>query len=427
MRWLVLLGLVALPIQWVLVPLPVLGAQRLSIAAALIVSGVAVLRCPRSVFRSFLALTWPFAVGMGALTLVWMATDVLHATDTRVAFNHGVQLGIFVCFGTAVALCCRSPRALSVLRWAGLVCNVVLLAALSSSMLANGVDPLETIGTTVTTGDPAVLQTELFRNGLVGFGFAPEDLLSNVRHEIVAGVLVAALLAEVAVRMRPFRSRAAHALTHVSLVLSVVIIVLSLSRSVTIALLVWPLLALWRAWQRQRLAAGQVAAGVVAVIAVAVSVAVGFASLVVSKFADDTTSYDKRGGLIEDALRNLVDRPFLGGVDTAGASSHNFLLDSWLRSGLVGALLALAVTTVLVLLWCSIVLRLHEEPSWMVPVAVCLALALIRLFTAGGGALPPVEWVAMAVVGGVMTHRAHLGGASTTATEATAGARQTAG
>lgn len=400
------LGIALLTIQWVLVPLPLLGAQRVSVAGVMVVSGVAVLGLRNRVFVGFLRTTWPFVIGMAALTVVRIAVDVFHGDPVRVALNQGVQLAIFVCVGTAVLACCRSPRGIAALRWTGVVCNVLLLAALYASLTVNQVSPLGVLGQTVVSGDPNVLQAQLFRFGLVGFGFEAEDLLSNVRHEIFAGVLVSTLLAEAARHLMPFRSRAAHLVTRASLVVTLVLITLSLSRSIILAALVWPALAAVRAFQRQELPVRQLLAGVVALVGAVVAVVLGFAAVLLTRFTEDTTSYDLRGGLIEEALRNIASEPLLGGFDTQGESSHNFILDSWLRTGLVGALLALAVTMVLVLLTASVVLRLGDEPTWMIAVGTLLALALLRMFTAGGGALPPVAWVALAVAGGLMAYRA---------------------
>jgi hypothetical protein len=44
----------------------------------------------------------------------------------------------------------------------------------------------------------------------------------------------------------------------------------------------------------------------------------------------------------------------------------------------------------------------------MLPVTAMLALPVVRLFTAGGGLIPPVQWVALGVAAGFLAYRAFL-------------------
>ena len=48
---------------------------------------------------------------------------------------------------------------------------------------------------------------------------------------------------------------------------------------------------------------------------------------------------------------------------------------------------------------------LHLEPAWMLPVAVMFALPLVRIFTAGGGLIPPVSWVGLGLAVGFLAYR----------------------
>lgn len=107
------------------------------------------------------------------------------------------------------------------------------------------------------------------------------------------------------------------------------------------------------------------------------------------------------------AAASLKDHWLTGGVQTNGvnASSHNFIVDSWLRSGKLTAIPAAVIVIVLVALWVALLSRLTAEAEWLVPVAAALALPLVRLGTSGGGLIPPIEWVALAFVFGVLCER----------------------
>ena len=406
MRWLLLLGLALQPVQWMVVALPVLGDQNVSTVALLALAGFAALRCSRSAFTRVLRLTWPFTVTMLAMLVLWVATDLFHFSGARDAVVQAQQLVLFVAASAAVLVTLRDRRGLGVLRWTGVAANLVLVAAMSASMVVNKVDPREVFTATVSSGDPNVLQYQLFKVALVGFGYDAESLLSNVRHEMFAGVLLGALVASIATSLRPFRSRICAAIVRVSLGLSAVMVVVSLSRVMILCLLFWPLLSAWRSWQQQRFSAGQLVVAGGALVALAVSTGLGFTGILLTRFTSDTTSYDARGQLLEEALRNIEARPLVGGTSTVGASSHNIVLDSWLRMGVLGALLALALSLVLVLLLATMVARIGAEPPWMVPVAVALFMVVLRMFSAGLGGIPPVEWVALAVVAGAMAYRA---------------------
>ncbi len=408
MRWLLLLGLALQPVQWMVVSLPVLGDQNVSTVALLVLAGFAALRCSRSAFTRVLRLTWPFTVTMLAMLVLWVATDLFHFSGVRDAVVQAQQLVLFVAASAAVLVTLRDRRGLGVLRWAGVAANLVLVAAMSASMVVNEVDPREVFTATVSSGDPNVLQYQLFKVALVGFGYDAESLLSNVRHEMFAGVLLGALVASIATSLRPFRSRVCAGIVRASLGLSAVMVVVSLSRVMILCLLFWPLLSAWRSWQQQRFSAGQLVVAGGALVALAVSTGLGFTGILLTRFTSDTTSYDARGQLLEEALRNIEARPLVGGTSTVGASSHNIVLDSWLRMGVLGALLALALSLVLVLLLATMVARIGAEPPWMVPAAVALFMVVLRMFSAGLGGIPPVEWVALAVVAGAMAARAGL-------------------
>ena len=127
----------------------------------------------------------------------------------------------------------------------------------------------------------------------------------------------------------------------------------------------------------------------------------GFGLVLYIRFTEDTTSYTARESLYSTAFSEIPSHFLTGGVDTLGASSHNYVLDSLLRAAsrrdprrsgvpvdpadLAGPARANAPCT-----------------DWLVPVAAAFALPLVRLATSGGGLINPVEWVTLGFITGAL-------------------------
>jgi hypothetical protein len=260
----------------------------------------------------------------------------------------------------------------------------------------------------LATGDTRILGHAVFKSAFAGFGFDASTARANMRHEAFGAVLVAIYVSMTAVRLHPLSTRWARNAYRASIVLGTLLIVLSLSRSVTIAAAAIPVLAVVRTLRSGRLSTRQIAlAGVTAAVA-AVLVTLGLSKILWDRFTQDTSSYQARDVLLHQAVSNIGEHALTGGVSTVGASSHNLVLDSWLRSGLFGAAFAGFVLLLVVGVWCLLVMGLPRAPGWMFPVTAALALPVIRMLTAGGGLIPPVEWVCLAVVAGFLRHRLDL-------------------
>jgi O-antigen ligase len=183
------------------------------------------------------------------------------------------------------------------------------------------------------------------------------------------------------------------------------VLLVSMSRAVLLAAAVWPLVALWRLVVTGRMTAAHLALAAATMLALLAAAASGFAQVIWYRFTADTSSYESRNGLLDLALENIRESPVTGGADTGGASAHNLVLDAWQRSGIFAAIAAAVLVLLLLGLVTSLVVRIGEEPDWMLPVAAALALPLVRIFTAGGGLIPPVSWVVLGFVAGAIAFR----------------------
>lgn len=407
MRYALLLLFALLPLQWFIVTLPVLGRLPLHLVAMLVFTGgvLAWLR-PRA-FRDVYRLSAPLVWAHAALVTVWAGAAFYHGQSTRDAAEQGILLVAFLAVAAGVhhVLARRPDRLLDTLRWSAAVAVGSLILALAVSTLINGVNAGGVIQSSVASGDPEVLTRGLFQPAFEGFGLTGEQAKSNLRHEIFGAILVSALVSAVAGALRPPTSSTAQWLLRLSTALAVLLVVTSLSRAVLLAACAWPVLALWRVLRSGTFTVRQ-AALTVGLAATALGLAaVGVLSVVWARFTQDTSSYEARQGLFQQSVEFLSEHPFTGGFETAGASSHNLVIDTWLRAGILAAAAAVIVIAWMASLLIRTAVDLHREPRWMVPAVALLALPLVRAFTVGGGALPPVQWVCLGLAVGLLAWR----------------------
>lgn len=404
MRWLPL-GLFAfLPLQWFVLPVP--AGLRLHLLALLVFTAVTGARLGFHGVRPVVRSSAAFVVAFLILVVLVLATDVYNGHSARPAIVVAMLLAGALSVGAVIRRAVREDgQALALLRWCGPVCLVSLVSALTFSLRTNGVDPVAILGRAIAQGSPQVLENEFYAPAFMGFGLADVTVKSQLRHEIFAALLVANLVSFAAMSLRPFRSRFAVATMMACTAVSLILLTTSLSRAVGIAALTWPLLS----WWRRILSGGLPTRSLFTAVAVlggglALS-ATGILGVVWARFTEDTSSYEGRRELLHRALANIGEHWLTGGVKTVGVSSHNFVLDYWLRNGVFAAATAVFILIGLLLVAGAMIVRLPGEQAWVVPAIAALCLVLVRMFTAGDGSIPPVEWVALGVVAGLLTTR----------------------
>ena len=410
-RWVLLVFFAVLPLQWFVLPGLPLGPQRLHLLAIAALTAFVVARYRGRLWVPAVRVAFPVLAAGAVFVLVWAGTSVYHELPLRGPLQEAIQLVALAAVATLVYRAASRPttRVLEAARWAALVAGVSVVVALSVSMAANGVNPAVTFARTIAQGDPEILQRELFRSAFAGYGLAEEDVLGNIRHEVFGAVLTAMCLSSAAARLRPFTDGRSAQVYRASIALGAALLVVSLSRSVMLAALLWVLLAVVTQARRFGVSGRQLAALSVAIVGFGVAAATGFASVVVNRFTQDTASYEARDSLLAQALAAIPDHLWTGGGSLPdGASSHMFVVDSTLRAGILGGLAALAVVVLVLAQLVQLAARLPREPAFMLPVAAALSLPLIRFFTAGGGVIPPVQYVGLGIVAGFLAYRRTL-------------------
>lgn len=406
MRWLMLALTAVLPLQWFVVG----AGLRLHMAAILLVAAVVLATHRGHLASRVVRLTEPFVIANFALTVIWVFANRYHGFGVRQPAEQMLLLAAFVAVGVAVLAILRDPdrRGVELLRWSTWVCMVSLVVAMTFSMAANGVNAADVFARTITSADPEILQRELFRSAFGGFGLAEESVMGNIRHEVFGALLMALCVSSACRLLRPFATRLQSATYLLGQGLAVLLLLLSMSRSVILALAIWPLLGLLRQLLVGRVTPRGAGAGILLIGTGGLLAAVGVLQVLWVRFTQDTGSYEARDNLLQQAYDSLGRSMATGGVSTKSASSHNFVIDTWLRAGIVASLAALIVVVIVCGLFIALAFTLPQEPSWMLPVTAMLALPVVRLFTAGGGLIPPVQWIALGVAAGFLAYRAFL-------------------
>ncbi|CAN5138023.1 hypothetical protein BH20ACT5_BH20ACT5_07770 [soil metagenome] len=343
--------------------------------------------------------------------LIWAALNFFNGVGQSQTVEQIVHLAIFVAIGTHFffAATSESPDFIDALRWTALVSAATLTLAFGVSMLVNGINPVSVLQQTIAAGDPNILQKELFKSSFAGFGFDEETVRGNLRHQVFGGLLFTMYASSWAVTRRPLSTQAHRFAYRTAMVVASLMLLVSLSRSVIIAAALWPVISFLRALLTGRVTGRQqlaVVFGVAGLVGLAVS---GFLSVLWTRFTEETGSYTNRELVFGLSLERIADNFWVGGVNTVGPgqSSHNFVLDAWLRGGIFVGIPAIVVFLLICALWAVLLIKLPTLPPAMLPVVAAMALPCVRLVTIGGGLLQITEWATLGFVFGVVAALLH--------------------
>ncbi len=393
-----------LPLQWVGLGSTPLGQLRLHQVALFGFAAFVLTHYHLRTYAPVLRVAAVFVIANLYMAAAIAAVQFYQGGAAGAALQQLMYLAVFVAAGGLFYLLANGheQHITQSLRLTGAVVCTSLIIGLSVAMLVNGVNPAGVLGRTIAAGDPEIFQKEVFKSAFAGFGLEDDRVAGNLRHEIFGFVLLSMLISTWAMRVGTRPARRQVAIYRAAMITGVVLLALSLSRSVLIAAAVWPLLVIVRSLRRAELSTRQVGILFASTAAVGALLLTGFGAVISNRFLTDTTGYESRANLYGEAFGALPDYWLLGGYSTVANSSHNFLLDTLLRNGIFAFLPALVIVATLLFAFVSLSLSLHRLPTALVPVVVALALPLVRAGTSGGGLIPPVEWLALGFVAGVV-------------------------
>ncbi|MDQ4038438.1 MAG: hypothetical protein M3313_08835, partial [Actinomycetota bacterium] len=235
-----------------------------------------------------------------------------------------------------------------------------------------------------------------------GFGFDLDTTQVQIRHEVFGGLLVSMYVASWAKAKRPFTHPRQLLYYRAAMVVGTLMVLVSLSRALTLAAILWPMLLFIRALLSGRINGAQLTAVIVTVIGTVGLGISGFLTVVWDRFAEDTRGYESRTENISLALQRIADNFWTGGVVTEGTSSHNFILDNFQRGGILVGIPTLIVFFYIFGVWLSLLVKIRTLPAELVPVSAALALPIFRMMTQGGGQISVNGWMSLAFVTGVV-------------------------
>jgi uncharacterized membrane protein len=219
---------------------------------------------------------------------------------------------------------------------------------------------------------------------------------------VFGALVLSMLISSWAMRVGCDPTRWQRRLYRLSMALGVGLLLLSMSRSVLLAVLLWPLLAALRSLRRGELSGRQLAVVGASVVALAGVTVSGLGAVIYNRFFVDTASYEGRTSHYSDAFDAVSEHWVIGGYDTVGDSTHNLVFDTLLRNGIFAAVPAFILICMVAATFLWLAGRLDRLPAAMVPVTAALALPLVRAVTIGGGQISPVGWLALGFVLGVL-------------------------
>lgn len=403
--------LAVLPLQWQVLAITPLGVLRPFHIAALVMLALAA--------TSGVGAGWA-AVAPGLRTVVlgvWLVTVplVLAAVLGGWVWAEAVQNAVYAVVAVVAAclgwIALQSEGGRRVLALAAPVALVVFAVMFYRSSQAAGVSVTSALSRALG-GDPNALMFGLFK---AAFAQGDVDAVArtNFRHEIMGALLIAVAYSLAAARRT--------ALVAVSSTLAVGFCVLSLSRSVLLALFLVALVLVFVAVSRA--SSGVAMAlffGVPALVAALLTVAAGLPSLLYERLFLDTAGYEGRLGAWDLEASEVAERLLIGGPPL-DHSTHTLLGDAAMKGGLVAAVGAVILIGAAVSRWMALGRHcLHAGTSWpLVGGLLGCSVFISRAFTTGGGLLHLVAWMGLAAGVAVLCARSavdeerravHLGG-----------------
>ena len=405
MRALSLVAIAAIPLQWFVLATSGLGTLQVHEAALFLFSAAILYVYGAHGLAPITAKYRVFLLANLFMYFTWITVAVANGRPVVDPVQQLIYLVVMVAIATFFYRAASSSRLViaSALRWAAPLTLLSLLFAFYYSMSRNGVDGISVLRAGIESADPSVLEFGLYRKTFVGFGYDAETVRSNFRHEIFAGLLVSMLISSWAVTLVPFTTALPRLIYRLSMVGATLAIILSLSRSITLAALVWPLLIGVRAVVTGRVRAREQLMGISVVVGIFALSLTGVLALLQQRVTAQTDSYTGRQTKLEIVLTRIEGALFSGpGVNAEGDSPHNFVLDAWQEAGILVAIPAVVVAFFLLFLWLDLLRQIGSLSAELVAVAAALTLPLVRLVTQGGGLMTIVEWTALAFVMGVL-------------------------
>lgn len=348
---------------------------------------------------------WPFTAAVALyLIAVIVPLGIFENTYYTQADLIKEVFAVWVAFPVSAFVFGLSDRSIS--RYFPLVGTVTILLTvglLMEGLIASGRDPLYLIMTALRTADPNLIIFGVFRSSFVAVA-QTEDVRSNMRHGIMSGIFVAVLFSSMIYAGRgnsPLLVRVVHWSTWLA---TVVIILMSLSRSLILSLIAFgaTLLAIRLGRSRDPLKVLLILSlACVALLGVVVS---ALGPVLMERLFEDTDSYTGRLSAIGIAFDAIGSAPFFPSESNVNVPApHITILKAWIGGGLLAAIGASIMIAYVLRAWFVMFMVAIVPARWPLKnlEASCLLgiglIPIVRFFTAGSGVNTVQEWVALGI------------------------------
>jgi hypothetical protein len=388
-------------VQW----FGLLGASSLSLKwfhlAALALVALVALTPDLATRLEIIAHRWGlFWVAVMVYLAAVLSTHVLRAEPflpLALFARQAVYAGAGILFAVT-ALSLVTDKARRPLAWASLITAVVALTALFEPLVRRGINPFSLLADGFLGGNPEVVIFGLFRASFASAGgLADEAVRANLRHGLASALALSIFLT---VLVRADLSRWSRRVADVGIAASGLVLAITLSRSIILAVLAWLAIVTARPLFRGRASLRRWALPGFLAASVAVLSLSPLGDVFEERFLSNEGSVEAREASLTDAIAH-VDEYLLGANDVdIEASPHNVVFDALMAGGLVGLLAAVVFFGVLVAALVRLVLQyLTDDGSWRLPVSQAAVIGIglipfVRFLTAGGGMLSFGEWAA---------------------------------
>lgn len=345
------------------------------------------IRSSKSVWIAFaLLMTATMAATLKPIPMFPMS-DVVRQTTYAIfgAVSGAVLLDLLLCNRTII------------LAWTAPITLLVFSFFIVYSL--QGENPLAIISLAIVRADPNIVIIQLFRRAFTAGSFSIDEVQSNFRHGIVAALLLSAVLSAFATRETQGLLKV---VTHASIALIALIVLISMSRSAWLALAIIILLAIPYLLISYR---GMVALLILTPLATALLLYVGATTSILALFGErlfSTASYEGRGAAADYMLTEIGGDPVFGSMapPSGGAAwAHNLIIDYWGAAGLLGLIAAVSLFYLIGKRTLShglgVYARAGESRALNYFAAAFLAFPLARFVSAPKGHLFLTQWQAV--------------------------------
>ncbi len=284
--------------------------------------------------------------------------------------------------------------------WAGLAASVFFVGFAAVTLAAKGIDLFSVVGRALMNGNPALLQFMVFRNlfDLPPGVLIPDSVTVALRHTLLGFIYIGFLFAAATVK--------ANYWSWLAMFISSAIILLSVSRGVTLAMILALSPLLFATLRKTPGTMYFVVLGLVAsVIMLPVFVDLsGVFQIIDERFG--SLGQDGRVGMYEIALGLINEKPLIGygaghRYDYGGAipyQVHNVFLGAWIQGGIVCLVFAIGFTGYLLALYFRRIAFYLSEPSKICLLGIILLPLFRSQISGSSGAYTLPEWICIAIV-----------------------------